>query len=289
MTGTDRSAALVAMSTAWCAYFRNNGLKSWDLPWDDAYRLTKTERRAIAKSVQQFQLGEGAEGRRLLARGQAHATATGDRLFPEALTLFIREEQRHSAQLLRFMRMQGIPAVEKHWVDSVFRWVRVLAGLELELRVLVTAEAIAVPYYRALGRATGSVLLRSISDRILQDEAEHLRFQASTFSRLEVSRSRFVRRLVWKAHRWFLVGTCCVVWIEHRSVFKSAGHSFRELVRGAMAEFSGLENATAYRTFAPPLANSHRGDDPGRYDLVSGHLSSPATTARAEVSASQLR
>jgi len=289
MPRTDRSTALVAMSTAWCAYFRDNGSKSWDLPWDDAYQLTKTERRAIEKSVQQFQLGEGAEGRRLLARGHAHARVTADGLFPEALTLFIREEQRHSAQLLRFMRLQGIPAVEKHWVDSVFRWVRVLAGLELELRVLVTAEVIAVPYYRALGRATRSVLLRSISDRILQDEAEHLRFQASTFSRLEVGRSRFVRRLVWQAHRWFLAGTCCVVWIEHRSVFNSAGHSFRELVRGAMAGFSALETATASGACAPPRADSHRGDDSGRCDLVSSHRSSPATTARAEVSASQLR
>jgi len=289
MPRTDRSAALVATSSAWCAYFRDNGLKSWDLPWDDAYRLTSSERRAIEKSVQQFQLGEGAEGRRLLARGHAHARGTGDPAFPEALTLFIREEQRHSAQLLRFMRLQEIPAVEKHWVDSVFRWVRVLAGLELELRVLVTAEVIAVPYYRALGRATQSVLLRSISDRILQDEGEHLRFQASMLSRLEATRSRVVRRLVWQAHRWFLVGTCCIVWAEHRSVFKAAGGSFRELVRGALAEFSGLETATASKACAPPRADGRRGDDRGRCGLVSAHLGSPASTARAEVPASQLR
>lgn len=231
----------LAISRAWQKHFEVNQNPAEELPWDDAYRLTRSERRAIEKSIQQFQLGEGAQGRRLLARGRAYARATGDPLFPEALTLFIREEQRHSAQLLRFMRLEGIPAEEKHWVDSVFRWVRVLAGLELELRVLVTAEVIAVPYYTALGRATQSPLLSSLSDRILQDEAGHLRFQASMLSRLEARRPSFVRRLIWEAHRWFLVGTCCVVWLEHRSVFIAARRLFRDLLRDAVAEFSGLE------------------------------------------------
>ena len=238
-----RSSESLILSTAWREHFETNRTTAEDLPWDDGYRLTPSERRAIEKSVQQFQLGEGAQGRRLLARGQAYARATGDIVFPEALTLFIREEQRHSSYLLRFMRLQGIPAVEKHWVDSVFRRVRVLAGLELELRVLVTAEVIAVPYYRALGRATRSALLRSLSDRILEDEAGHLRFQASMLSRLESRRSPFLRRLLWQAHRWFLVGTCCVVWIEHRSVFTAAGRFFRDLLRDAISEFSGLERA----------------------------------------------
>ena len=238
-----RSNESLVLSTAWREHFEANRNPTEDLPWDDPYRLTPSERRAVERSVQQFQLGEGAQGRRLLARGQAYARATGDIVFPEALTLFIREEQRHSGQLLRFMLLQGIPAVGKHWVDSVFRWVRVLAGLELELRVLVTAEVIAVPYYRALGRATRSALLRSLSDRILEDEARHLQFQASMLSRLEAQRSRFLRRLIWQAHRWFLAGTCCVVWIEHRSVFTAAGRSFRGLLRDALSEFAGLERA----------------------------------------------
>ncbi len=140
-------------SNGWCDYFRANRTTSADLPWDDAYKLTQGERLAIERSIQQFQLGEGAAGRRLLERGHAYSEAAGDPFFQEALTLFIKEEQRHSGHLLRFMRQQGIPAIGKHWLDSVFRRLRVFSGLELELRVLVTAEIIAVPYYRAPRRS----------------------------------------------------------------------------------------------------------------------------------------
>jgi len=264
----------LAISRAWQEHFQANRSTMEELPWDDSYRLSQSEWRAIEKSVQQFQLGEGAQGRRLLARGHAYARATGDRLFPEALTLFIREEQRHSAQLLRFMRLQGIPAVEKHWVDSVFRWVRVLAGLELELRVLVTAEVIAVPYYRALGRATRSKLLHSLTDKILQDEAGHLQFQASMLSRLEARRPGFVRSLIWEAHKWFLLGTCCVVWVEHRGVFLAAGRRFRDLLLGAVSEFAGLERAARSQGVQ------------GRQTVRTGHFL-PAAAAQSEERASQ--
>ncbi len=188
MATKDRSNESVALSGSWLEQFQANRAKADQLPWGDVYRITPSERRTIEESVRQFQLGEGAQGKRLQARGRAYAEATGDWLFPEVLALFIREEQRHSGELLRFMQLQGIAAVEKHWVDSVFRCVRVLAGLELELRVLATAEVIAIPYYRALGCATQSTLLRSISAKILEDEATHLRFQASMLATLEDGR-----------------------------------------------------------------------------------------------------
>src|SRR5580704_12195994 len=196
-----------SISSAWRSYFRANQQNSGEMPWGDAYKLSFAERRAIQHSIQQFQLGESSEGRRLLNRARAYSRATGDPDFAEALSLFVQEEQRHSAYLLRFMRAQRIPELSSHWVDSVFRRLRVLAGLELSLRVLVTAEIIAVPYYRALGRATASRLLNAISSRIVQDEAAHLKFQSSMLSRLGALRRPIVRRLISRLHRLFLVGT----------------------------------------------------------------------------------
>jgi hypothetical protein len=236
-----------ALSRAWRDHFTGNQSKAEELPWDDGYRLTCGERTAIETSVQQFQLGERAEGRRLLACGRAYGLAAGDPYFAEALALFVKEEQRHSRHLLRFMQAQGIPAVESHWVDDVFRRVRVLAGLELELRVLVTAEIIAVPYYRALHGATASKLLRSICESILEDEAAHLRFQKTMLSRLGARRAPGLRCLIWLAHRLFLIGTCCVVWVEHRKVFKSAGYSFGRVLEEALIEMSGLESPSPDR------------------------------------------
>ena len=289
MSRERRPSKSPVVSRAWKEQFEANLGAADGLPWDDTYRLTPSEWRAIEKSVQQFQLGEGAQGRRLMARARAFAKATGDALFPEALRLFIREEQRHSGQLLRFMRAQGIPSVAKHWVDSVFRRVRVLAGLELELRVLVTAEVIAVPYYRALGRATRSELLRSISDRILREETEHLRFQASMLSRIETSRLRHLRRLVWKAHRWFLIGTCCVVWTEHQSVFLAAGISFGGLLALSLSLFSGLERAAHSCECPMPISYESR-MAPSKVSggAFAGHFA-PQTAAAVESQASELR
>ncbi len=230
------------VSKFWCSYFLANRLDPQEMPWDDPYTLSAVEHRAIQHSIQQFQLGEGSEGRRLLDRGRAYSRAVSDSHFSDALSLFIKEEQRHSAHLLRFMQRQGIPELSSHWVDSVFRRLRVLAGLELSLRVLVTAEIIAVPYYRALGRATASRLLGAISDRILQDEAAHLKFQSSMLSRLGTQRHPALRKLISRIHRLFLVGTSFIVWIEHGSVFRAAGYAFKEFALEALWEFAALES-----------------------------------------------
>jgi 1,2-phenylacetyl-CoA epoxidase catalytic subunit len=201
-------------------------------------QLTEKERRTITPSIQQFQLGEGSRGHRLLERGQKYGQAVNDPLFAGALDIFIKEEQQHSRYLAAFMESQSIPRVNKHWVDTVFRKLRGLAGLELSLTVLVTAEIVAVPYYRALRSATGSPILKLICTRILEDEANHLRFQASMLARAAAAQPATVRRLLSELHRFFLFGTIFVVWIEHRAVFEAADYGFRRFKNEALFEFS---------------------------------------------------
>lgn len=237
----DRGATYSSQSEFWRDYFARNRTAGDSLPWDDAYALTPAERDAIRSSIEQFQLGEGSSGERLLKRGGEFAREVHDNAFVPALALFVREEQRHSGHLLRFMRREGISPIRKHWVDSVFRRLRVLAGLELSLRVLVTAEIIAVPYYRELGEATKSPLLRAICAQILDDEAAHLRFQASMLARLAAKRARALDWLVFRLHRLFLLGTTCVVWRGHGRVFKAAAHTYRAFVKDSLAEFDGIE------------------------------------------------
>jgi hypothetical protein len=208
-----------------------------------ALQLTEKERRTITPSIQQFQLGEGSRGLRLLERGQKYGRAVNDPLFAGALDIFIREEQQHSRYLAAFMESQHIPLLEKYWVDTVFRGLRGLAGLELALTVLVTAELIAVPYYRALRAATGSPILKMICTRILEDEASHLKFQASMLGRVEFARLAIFQRLFDILHRILLLGTILVVWIEHRAVFAAAGCSFQTFQREVLAEYSTWSHA----------------------------------------------
>ena len=218
----------------WVRYFRANAAEP-ALPWDDGYQLSGAERVAVLESIRQFQLGENAQGRRLLERAEAL-----DREFAQALRLFIKEEQRHSDFLRRFLATQRAECLERHWVQAAFRRVRGLAGLELRMRVLATAEVLAIPYYTALRNATSSRLLRSICSRILAEEAEHLRFQAFTFGRFGSRRSALGRMIARIAHRWFLMATTLLVWVEHAPVFRAGGYSLAQLWRQSLSVGEGL-------------------------------------------------
>src|SRR5262249_8958380 len=47
----------------WYDHFLENNARSSALPWHDSYRLNGRELRVVARSIQQFQLGEWARGR----------------------------------------------------------------------------------------------------------------------------------------------------------------------------------------------------------------------------------
>ena len=90
----------------------------------------------VARSIQQFQLGEWARGRGLWRRASAHPILGNDPSFLPALELFIAEEQNHSRMLGKFLYRKGIPRLNRHWLDGIFRRLRKLAGLEACVAVL---------------------------------------------------------------------------------------------------------------------------------------------------------
>jgi hypothetical protein len=228
----------------WIEYFYQNAREPI-LPWNDAVRLSRAERAAVIASIQQFQLGEGASGARMLERAQRFSRATGDLGLLAALKLFLREEQRHSKMLARFLQIENAPCLRKHWVHSAFRWIRGVAGLELCLKVLVTAEVLARPYYAALHDATGSPLLRSICERIFDEEGAHLRFQAFALSRFQKLHSRRTQALIKACHVVLLACTAVLVWTGHHAVFRAAGRSFCRFWTETWREFHMLYRASS--------------------------------------------
>jgi hypothetical protein len=230
-------------SSQWFSHFSRRSMTALHVSRRVSGQLTAKELETVTKSIQQFQLGEGSRGRRLLERGKKFGRSVGDPYFAQALDLFIKEEQQHSRYLDAFMESQGISLVSRHWVDTIFRRLRGLAGLELSLTILVTAEIIAVPYYRALRCATGSVTLKIICSRILEDEANHLKYQASMLARVSFRRSSFNQRALGELHKLFLLGTLFVVWGEHRALLQAGHYDFRRLHDEAMIEFSNWNHA----------------------------------------------
>jgi hypothetical protein len=214
------------MKQSWLAYFRSNQAEPQEIPWNDVTPPPGDVARFLIPSLQQFQLGEGARGVTFLTLGRQYSAATGDLDFLEALALFIAEEQRHSALLARYLRAIGAPVLEGHWIDRIFRKMRKLAGLECMVTVLVTAEILAVPYYRSVLRLTDCPALRALCRRILREEAKHLMFQASTLRRLQSTRPRLWARFTRVLQGVFMAGTCVTVWTEHRKVLKRGGMDF---------------------------------------------------------------
>lgn len=223
----------------WIEYFYQNAPEP-ALPWNDARHLSGAERLAVARSIQQFQLGENASGERLLFRAQQFAALNGDRGFVPALRLFIREEQRHSRILAQFLHREGVECLNRHWIHRVFRSIRGVAGAELCLKVLATAEVIARPYYAALRDATDSMLLRQICELILNEEGAHLRFQAFAIRQFRRGRTVVVQEALKQAHLAFLLCTAIIVWVEHGPVFRAAGRSFGQFWRETTVEFHSM-------------------------------------------------
>ena len=240
----------LASSRAWRDHFWAKNRRHWRVVQAkeelkggpaDPPELTPEERDTISASIAQFQLGEGSQGRRLLDRGREWGKLAGDPDFITALAEFITEEQKHSYLLGEFMDREGIPRLRRHWLDGVFRHLRVLGELEWAVTVLVSAEAIAIPYYRALREATNSSRLRTLCNEILRDESEHLIYQGRTLALVRGPENS----LNWTAHRGLLEGTLCVVWAEHGRVFRRAGYSFARVRREAREAFDVLRSVSS--------------------------------------------
>jgi hypothetical protein len=231
------SPRAVRSSLEWCAYYAANAVVA-NVPWTSPVRLSDDERRAIARSVQEFQLGESSEGRHLHAAARAYATRTSDHAYVAAIEAFIREEQRHARDLGRFLTIEGIPLTKKTWPDIVFRWLRRGAGLEVTVSVLLTAEIIAQVYYAALHDATQSPILRALCVRILEDEASHVRFQAERLAMVRAGRGWVAEALTVGAQQTLFAGAALVVWHGHRAVLSRGRFSFRRYWRACWDRFA---------------------------------------------------
>jgi len=118
---------------------------------------------------------------------------------------------------------------------------RKLAGLEVCVTVLVTAEILAVPFYHALRDSTRSPLLHSICERILRDEAAHLSYQALTLKliRRPLGKRVLVVRLL--CHSVLFYGTAFLVWRQHRKVFCAAAWGFHRYWSQARLGFARFQ------------------------------------------------
>jgi hypothetical protein len=210
----------------WQRYFRQNALVADGVDWCDDSRLSDQERHAIARSIAAFQLGEYSEGKSLMQFARVRAAQLkqpdGEALV-DITRHFIHEEQNHAALLGRFMEANDIERFRSNWTDSVFRRLRKNAGFHLSITVLITAEIIALTYYRALSAATDSRQLQQICSKIIADERAHVRYESGMISAMRRGDSGPRRRIMRVLHRLFFLGTVIVVYLDHITVIPRGG------------------------------------------------------------------
>ena len=221
----------------WLNHFEYHAEHPRCLPAELADVLRQEERRLIASSIATFQLGEQSQGGTLLQAAERFARAHESPALVRIVELFIREEQRHAALLRAFMEDHRIPLRSRHWTDQVFRRLRRLAGLELYLCVLITAELIGNVYYRVLGSATVCQRLRVLCRTLVADELVHVAFESEFLLALRGARPQWMRGLIHLTHRAFFAATACVVWSTHRSLLRHAGYDARTFLRLCLAQY----------------------------------------------------
>lgn len=222
----------------WLDHFEYHSTQRCALPARKPGDLTGYERRLIARSIATFQLGEHSEGRSLQLAAERYEREHDAAPLARIVSLLIAEEQHHAALLGAFMDEHGIPRKASDWTDNAFRRLRRLAGFELYLSVLVTAELIGKVYYRALEVATGSRQLQTLCRILVADELAHVGLETDLLRGMHEKKSPAVRWLHTAALRTFFTGASIVVWLGHRRVLRSAGYGFATFMRACAAQYS---------------------------------------------------
>jgi len=249
----------------WLNHFEYHAGHPRCVPHGPSDLLKPDQRRLIAGSIATFQLGKQSDGRTLLRAAQVFAHRRRIPALVRITELFIREQQGHAVLLRTFMEDHHIAFKRADWTDRVFRLARRLAqrlaGLELYIHLLISAELIGIVYYRTLEAATDCRRLKVLCRGLVADELVHVGFESQLLLALRAGRAARVQALVRLAHRAFFAGTAGVVWLTHRSVLRQGGYGARSFLRVCLSQYAfHLEPVNV--TLASSLQSASRGSAP---------------------------
>lgn len=263
--GTNRNARRSMDFTPWLAYFRENptlqDAMDARIEWGATTALEERHRRGFIRSFQRLELGEGGEGRHLLAM----AARAGDETYLQALELLVAEEQRHSRLFGRALDYLGSPRLESHWSDTVFASLRRTRGLRTELGLFLIAESVSMGYFEALADNAPDAALRGVGLRIATDERNHLRFQVDRLRQGFARTPNAVRIAVRGLWTVIAAGAAAVVCLDHAHALRACGLNPVRYWFRAVRRFNAVARLVFSRADGAPL-----GPLPGRSD-ASGH------------------
>src|SRR5258706_12056790 len=110
-------------SKKWIGHFKANSTQQ-RINWELLPAIEPGEISAILHSLQAWQLGETSDGSHLLRASAMYAGKIGDPDYAEAVSLFIKEEQKHGNNLGKYIDLIGEQRIKNNWGDTLFRKIR---------------------------------------------------------------------------------------------------------------------------------------------------------------------
>jgi rubrerythrin len=224
-------------STFWQNHFRKN-LSIQRVNWNLQPNLSKEEKDKIIYSLKAWQLGETSDGKHLLAAATKYAKRVNEPDYPDAVKLFIKEEQKHGNNLGKYIDAIGEQRATKDWGDTIFRKIRYFnTSMELWTITVIIVESAAQVFYQALHDATHCKLLQSICKDIIIDEAHHIKFQNERLRKIFQQKQFYNKAfsLAWYSILFF--ATIHAVWFGHRKALKAGNVNQREFMRQMYYKF----------------------------------------------------
>ncbi len=223
---------------AWIEHFERNRLHRTEPKWGAPFAMDEGKRAALARSLAEYQLGDGGGECKLVAR-DAHLFRASQRDMDRLVDLWFSEEREHSRLLSHAVkRVRGTPVTDS-FAMRLFYACRRTFGVQFEMLVLLVVEIVSTAYYRLIRKYVRDEPLEAMCKLILRDEARHIDFH----------RDRLIARMphgptpAWAAMFFFLGEACATfLWIgKNGRCLRVLGTSRAEFfchVRRGLATFS---------------------------------------------------
>jgi hypothetical protein len=239
----------------WIHHFRCNRQNRPEPDWKAPIELCPRVIPRLARSLEQFQLGDGGGPASLIAhdaesfRGSTHEIRT-------LVDFWFAEEREHSRLLGCAVERFGGRRIRSHWSFTAFCLCRRVLGVRFELLVLLLTEIVSTAYYRVLRRHAVDAALRGMCMLILRDEAGHIAFHRDRLAAVRIAGRRAGGALWAIRFRALGFAAAAMLWVNHGRCLCELGASTAEYyheVRLELRRFAARlrRNTVAPRVIAP--------------------------------------
>ena len=221
----------------WLTHFQRNQRNRTEPDWHAPMTLPAETVRALVRSLEQFQLGDGGGPAYLIARNRERFLAANEGT-RQLVDLWFAEEREHARLLGAAVDRFGGRRITGHWSFSVFCLVRKWFGVRFELTVLLLTEIVSTVYYRLLHRHGQDPALRAMCRLIMRDESGHVAFHRDRLARAARAGAASHGRLWETRFRTLGLAAATMLWVNHAPGLKALGATRAEFYREIWLELS---------------------------------------------------